>query len=174
MNRRDFFTRIAAAAAVPSLLPAAKAEPAAPPIKPPAVPEAGYAWLPYHPHPAPKAARALDSSLFEPASDFQRMADLLRGDHPLRLRFFKHENSYATFEFDVLQSCTYTPPPGIEFNMPRRACIVGDILTLSIRVEVTLPMGRDAAEALTVLNRASNEIYRLAPKVISITPINLP
>lgn len=153
MNRRDFLARVAAVAAAPSVLPAAQAAPAPKPAS----------------HMVPE-----DTPLFEAASDLQRLAELLRGNHPLRLRFFLEERGQAHFEFDVLESCTYTPPAGVDLNMPSRACSVGDVLTLSVHVVVNAPMGQDAADALRVLHRASNEIYRLAPKVIKVTPLNLP
>lgn len=155
MNRRDFLTRLAAAAAAPSVLPSVRAA-SNPELKPMR-------------HGTPE-----DSPLFEQAADLQRLAELLRGDHPLRLRFFSEERGQAHFEFDVLESCTYTPPVGVDLNMPSRACSMGDILTLSVHVVVNAPMGQDAADALRVLHRASNEIYRLAPKVIQVTPLNLP
>lgn len=213
MNRRDFFTRIVAAAAVPSLLPAAKAEPAAQPTKPPGVPEAGYAWLPYHPHPAPKVApRSLDE-----------LAKLVQGGHSLRLRAAYQLRGEAYFEFEVLQSCTYEPPAGLTVHLLNSALLMGDTFPTLVDVSsfdlgqrcgviergvrccgratsrfwdapkehpydevwicdchveqlvtkgtVCWPIG---ADALAVLNRASNEIYRLAPKVIGVVPLNLP
>lgn len=161
MNRRDFLARIAAVAAAPAVLPAAQVAPVPKPVA----------------NPASKPARhgtPADALLFEQAADLQRLAELLRGDHPLRLRFFSEERGQAHFEFDVLESCTYTPPAGVDLNMPSRACSMGDVLTLSVHVVVTTPMGQDAADALRVLTQASNEIYRLAPKVIKVTPLRLP
>lgn len=160
MNRRSFLFQLSAIAAAPVLakpsvetLPATQADPATKLV--------------------PVSVLATDS-LSKEVADMQRMADWLRGDHPLRLRFFSLEKGEARFEFDVLESFTYTSPAGIDLNMPNRAAHMGDILSISVRGFVVMPMGADAASALRQLNEASNEIYRRAPKTISITPLNLP
>lgn len=126
MNRRDFLARVAAVAAAPSVLPAAQAAPAPKPAS----------------HMVPK-----DALLFEAASDLQQMAEHLRGDHPLRLRGFSFDRGTVCFEFDVLASCTYTPPAGVDLNMPARACCLGDVVAIHIH---------------------------LSSPTIQITPLNLP
>lgn len=126
MNRRDFFTRLAAAAAAPSVLPAAQTAPAPKPLS----------------HMVPE-----DALLFEAAADLQQMADRLRGDHPLRLRHFSFDRGSVCFEFDVLASCTYTPPNGVDLGVSARACCLGDIIAIHIN---------------------------LSSPIIQITPLNLP
>lgn len=162
MNRRSFlaktFAVAASAAATPDVVKAA-----APVLKSP-------------PKPKPETVTVkVNDLLFEGAEVAHRMAHLLRGAHPLRLRFFSMEdNGDILFEFDVLESCTYTPPDGLCIDMPIRAARMGDILSIRVRAEVSVPMGAEAARVMRQMNEVSSKIYKLAPKTVSITPLNLP
>lgn len=104
MNRREFF---AAMGVAPALLPAAQ------------------------PKPVPKPTSVSMPATERLSADMQRLADWIRGDHPLRLRSFSSEHGDARFEFDVLASCTYTPPVGLDLGMPHRFLCVGDVLSVS-------------------------------------------